>query len=372
MDFRARSYVAGRSAKRAPMKNAPAASYDPLPEDEADRGGFSWRPRVLFDLMKRTGKEFVEDKSPKEAAALAYYTLFALGPLVLLLLSIVGLVYGDQAARGAVFDRFSGFLGDQGAQALDDLVAGAAERQQAGIVGTVVGTLALLVAAGALFKHLKDALNKVWEVEPKPVDGWKAKISQFVRTNAFSFLAVIGTGLLLVAALVINSVLAAAAGQVGSAIPGSAWMWSSLSLLLTLGIASLAFATLYKLLPDARVGWKDVWVGGVVTAVLFVVGLTLVSLYLGRSAFAHAYGAAGAVLLVLLFVNYAGMIFFFGAQFTQVFANLYGSHVQPAPHARSLEEDTLARQSHPAREGMEETDEPPPSGSRSHRRRPAG
>lgn len=340
-------------------------SHDPLPSDEASRGGFSWKPSVLLDLFKRSGKEWSEDQSSKEAAALAYYALFALGPLVLLAISIAGLLFGDEAARGAIFSTFRDALGAEGARALEDLVSGAAERTSAGIVGTVVGVVALLVAAGALFKHLKDALNHVWEVEPKPVDGWKAKAKRFVKTNAMSFLAVAGTGLVLLAALALNSVLAGVAGRVGDAIPGSAWMWSVLGFLVTLGIATVLFATLFKVLPDARIAWRDVWVGGAVTSVLFVVGVTAVSLYLGRSAFASAYGAAGAVLMVLAFVYYSGMIFFFGAQFTQVYANLYGSNVQPAPYAWTLQEAVAAEQSHPAEEGRDE-------GSRARgRRRPA-
>ncbi|HWH07764.1 MAG TPA: YhjD/YihY/BrkB family envelope integrity protein, partial [Candidatus Thermoplasmatota archaeon] len=195
------------------------ASHEPRPEDKADRRRFRWRPREVGGLLKATLKEFGEDKTPKQAAALAYYTLFALGPLLLLAIGIAALVFGAEAARGAVMDQLQKFLGPTGAEGVSALLTGA-DRERVGILGTALGLGLLLFSAGAVFAQLKQALNRIWEVEAKkPEGGWKGKVVHAVRKNMFSFVGVVGTGFLLLVSLVVSAVIAAVGNYFAAAFP---------------------------------------------------------------------------------------------------------------------------------------------------------
>lgn len=328
-------------------------THEPRAEDDARRRAFRWRPREVFQLVKAAGKEFVEDKSPKQAAAVAYYTLFALGPLLLLAISLAALVVGQDAARGAITHQMATFLGASGGDAMDTLLTGA-DRERAGILGTILGFALLLFAAGAVFAQLKEALNRVWEVEPKKPEGWKARVVHAVRKNFLSFAGVVGTGFLLLVSLLISTLLAAAGRYLGAWMPGAALLWQAVNLVFTLLVVTLIFAAMFKFLPDARIAWKDVLVGAFITAVLFVVGQLALGYYLGAGPVASRFGAAGAVVLVLVWVYYSSMIVFLGAETTQVYANLYGSRVRAAQDAEALPDAIAERQSQPEREGIDE------------------
>lgn len=336
-------------------------THAPRREDEAARTRFRWQPRAVFDLVKAAAKEFLEDKSPKQAAALAYYTLFALGPLLLLAISLAALVVGQDAARNAVTAQMASFLGASGSEAIDTILTGA-DRQRAGILGTILGFALLLFAAGAVFAQLKEALNRVWEVEPKKAEGWKAKIVHAVRKNFLSFAGVVGTGFLLLVSLLLSTLLAAAGRYLEGWMPGAALLWQVVNFVFTLAIVTIIFAAMYKFLPDARIAWKDVFVGAAITAALFVVGQFAIGYYLGAGPVASRFGAAGAIVLILVWVYYSSMIVFLGAETTQVYANLYGSRVRAASDAEPLREAIARRERTPEREGLDE-----PRGERARR-----
>ena len=330
------------------------ASHEPRPEDKADRRRFRWRPREVGGLLKATFQEFVEDKTPKQAAALAYYTLFALGPLLVLAIGIAALAFGADAAREAVMSQLTKFLGATGAEGVAALLTGA-DRERVGIVGTVVGLALLLFSAGAVFAQLKEALNRIWEVEAKkPEDGFKAKALHALRKNFFSFVGVVGTGFLLLVSLVISAVLAAIGNYVAAAFPAAGVALQVVNLLVSLLVVAAIFAALFRLVPDARVAWRDVGVGALVTAVLFMAGQLALGYYLGAGPLSTRYGAGGAILVVLVWVYYSSIIVFFGAQFTQVYANRYGSHVRESRDAVSLKRAVVENQSEPEREGVGE------------------
>lgn len=328
------------------------ASHAPRPQDDADRRRFRWRPREVGGLLKATFQEFGEDKTPKQAAALAYYTLFALGPLLVLAIGIAALVFGAETARGAVMGQLESFLGSAGASGVADLLTGA-DRERVGIVGTVVGVTLLLFSAGAVFAQLKEALNRIWEVDAKkPEGGWRAKAMHAARKNVFSFVGVMGTGFLLLVGLVISALLAAMGDYFAAAFPAAELLWQVVNVLVSLVVVTGVFAAVFKLVPDARVAWRDVTVGALVTAVLFLAGQFVLGYYLGAGPLSTRYGAGGAILVVLVWVYYSSIIVFFGAQFTQVYANRYGSHVRESDDAVSLKRSVMEHQSEPEREGV--------------------
>ena len=315
------------------------------------RQGRTLDAREIWKLTRETGKEWVEDKAPKQAAALAYYALFALGPLLLLAISIAGLVFGAQEARATILSWTTGIIGASGAEAMADLVAGG-QRDTGSIIGLVVASIAVLAGAAGLFGQLKETLNVAWEVQHEPRGGgWMTKVRDVIKENIARFLAVLAVGALLLAALVVSTVLAFVGKYVQDLVPGGAVLWYAVNIAVSVLILSLAFAALFKWLPDAKVAWRDVWVGGALTAVLFTIGQFAISLYLGQVGLASRYGAAGAVIVLLLWVYYSGLIFLFGAEFTQVFANRHGSHVRPEDDARTLQEDIAREQDTPPREG---------------------
>jgi membrane protein len=313
---------------------------------------FRWRPRQLGSLAKESVKEWVEDKSPKTAAALAYYSLFALGPLLLLVTAIAGVVFGMTEARAAVTGEIGRLLGKPAGETLDALMA-AGMQGRTGVLAIVVGGVALLFGALGAFAQLREGLNATWEVEAKPVKGFWNKVRQAVRQNALSFAAVLGLGFLLLVSLVVGTAVTAIATRLGDALPGADALWQAFNLLFMLGVAATVFTLIFKFMPDAKVAWRDVWVGGAVTAVLFVAGEAAIGMYLGGPATASRYGAVGAVPVLLLWLYYSSMIVLFGAEVTQVYANRYGSRVRPSGAAYAIHEAVPKRHALPSEEGVD-------------------
>lgn len=339
------------------------ASHAPRAEDRAKRRPFRWRPREVWGLLAASAREFVEDKSPKQAAALAYYTLFALGPLLVLAIGVAALAFGAEASRDAVLSQLTRLLGESGGEGLVALMD-AAERQRIGVIGTVVGMGVLLLSAGAVFAQLKEALNRIWEVEAKKPQGFWPKVWKALRKNMLSFAGVFGSGFLLLVSLVVSAGLAALGEYFVEAFPGAELALQLVNLVVSFVVIGLVFAAIFKFLPDARVAWRDVLVGGVVTAALFLVGQFALGYYLGAGPLASRYGVAGALLIVLVWVYYSSMIVFFGAQLTQVYANRYGSHVRESRDARPLAQAVVEEQSAPEKEGVAEKGRRPAGGAR--------
>lgn len=271
-------------------------------------------------------------------AAIAYYTIFAIAPLFILVLAIAGLCFGHGAAQGALFDQISGLVGKKGSEALQSLLV-AADRPKAGTIATICGLVTLFIGATGVFMQLQDSLNAIWNVRPKP-----GGLSHFIRTRILSFATLLGIGFLLLVSLILSAALSAVGKWMNGIIPAQEFVWQIIDFIVSLGLITLLFAMIFKILPDVKIGWKDVWVGAFITALLFTVGKILIGLYLGRSSASSAYGAAGSLIIVLLWVYYSVQILLFGAASTRVYANRYGSHIKPAKSAEFIsKEDTVNR-----------------------------
>lgn len=306
---------------------------------------------MLF-LFKQSWLEWVEDKSPKTAASLAYYTLFALGPLLVVVVAIAGLVFGAEAARGAITGQLSGLLGRQAGEAAEGLMA-AGWRGGAGAVALVVGIVTMVLGAAAAFAQLREGLNTTWEVEAKTVRGFKEKVVLAVRQNLLSFAGVVGLGFLLLVGLAVSAALTAVSTSAQDVLPGSDLAWQALHFLVMVGVVTLVFALLFKFLPDAKVKFRDCLFGGFFTSILFVLGQLALGVYLGGMVGDSRYGAAGAVPVLLIWIYYSSILVLFGAELTQVFANNYGDPVQPTHRAEPLQEAVVKRHERPSREGTE-------------------
>jgi membrane protein len=271
-----------------------------------------------WHLVKQTWTEFSAHKGPRLGAALAYYTALSISPLLLVILAIAGAVFGEAAARGEVAHQLHDTVGEQGADAIQSMLANH-KSHSTSLLMTIVGVVALVVAATGLFAQLQEALDTIWEAKPDPKSG----IWRMVKDRLLSFSVVCGLAFLLLASLVFSAIVSALGGWLGQWLPVGAVQLGNqvLSLVLT----ALLFAFIFKVLPHARPAWSDVWHGAVVTAVLFTVGKYLIGLYLGHAAPGSAYGAAGSFVVLLIWVYYSSQILLFGAEFTHVYAVTHGT-----------------------------------------------
>jgi membrane protein len=285
------------------------------------------KAKSLWQVLKETAKDWSEDKAARLAAALAYYTIFSLAPLLIIIIGIAGLVFGRQAVQGQLVGQIQGVVGQQGAQLIQTMIQGAS-KPSSGIIATVIGAVTLLVGAMGVFGQLQDSLNTIWEVKPRPGRGFLA----VVKDRLASFLMVLGIGLLLVVSLVISAAVSAF-GQEAGRLLGSSAVAQVLNFLVPFLVITLLFAMIFKVLPDVEISWREVWVGAAVTALLFSVGRILLGLYLGRAGTTSAYGAAGSLVIVLLWIYYSAQILFFGAEFTQVYARRYDRQIEPSANA---------------------------------------
>ena len=305
-------------------------------------------PQAIFALLKQTVSEWLEDRASRLGAGLAYYTAVSLAPLLIILIAIAGFVLGRQAVEGQVVAQIQGLVGKTGAEAIQAMIASASQ-PKAGIIATVVSIATLLFGASGVFGALQDALNTIWEVTPKPGRGMMGML----RNRFVSFTMLLGVGFLLLVALVLSAGLAALGKFLGGLLPIPEAVLQAMNFVISFGVITLLFALIYKILPDAEIRWSDVWTGAAVTALLFTIGKFVLGLYLGKSSAGSAYGAAGSLIVVLLWVYYSAQILFFGAEFTQVYANTYGSRVVPSPNAVPLTPEAQAEQGMPRRETVD-------------------
>jgi membrane protein len=305
----------------------------------------------VVQLLKDTVSEWSEDKVPRLAAALAYYTAFALAPLLLIAISVAGLVFGREAASNEISLQLSGLLGPSAAESVNTMVEAAGANKGGGILASIIGIATLLFAASGVFGELQDSLNTIWEVQPKPNQGFLATIKQ----RFFSFTMVVGVGFLLLVSLVISAALGALGGIVAGEQADQSLIWKVVNFVVSFGVITLLFALIYKVLPDVKIEWRDVLVGAIVTALLFTLGKAAIGWYLGRPGTTSTYGAAGSFVALLLWVYYSAQILFFGAEFTQVYAKAYGSQIQPAENAVPMTEEARAQQGIPRQAQLEQT-----------------
>ena len=300
--------------------------------------------KSFWFLLKDTFKEWSEDKASRLAAALAYYTVFSLPPLLILVIAVAGAVLGEEAARGQVVLQLQGLIGTQGAELIETVIAGASKPgAKAGMVASALSVGVLVFGATAVVIHLQDALNTIWEVTPKP--GHSIRI--FIFSRVLSFGMVLSVAFLLLVSLVISAGLALLSNYLSGILPGIVIISSAIDLFISFCVVAFLFALIFKFLPDAKIAWRDVFIGSLLTAFLFVVGKFLIGLYLGKSAFSSTFGAAGSLVVLLGWIYYSAQILFFGAEFTQVYARRYGSKIQPADYAESVTETSRQQQGIP-------------------------
>jgi membrane protein len=289
-------------------------------------------------LLKTSGSEWSNDKAPRLGASLSYYTIFSLAPVLLLVVAVAGMVLGREAAQGKIVEQLSGLMGPDAAKAIEAMLEKASQKG-GGILATVIGVVTLIVGATGVLIELQDALNTVWKVVPKPGRGIKG----IIRDRMLSFGIVLGFGFLLLVSLVLSAAVALLDSWIGAAIPGWVIAGYVLSYGISLGLVAFVLAAIFKILPDVKISWRDVWVGALVTSTLFHIGKFGISLYIGKASVASTFGAAGSLAVLLVWIYYSSQIVLFGAEFTRVYANEYGSRVVADDNAIPVPETPLAR-----------------------------
>ncbi|HEX2208568.1 MAG TPA: YihY/virulence factor BrkB family protein [Longimicrobium sp.] len=294
------------------------------------------KAKGMAGLLKDTFKDFSDDECPVRAAALSYYIVFSLPPLLILILLIASAVFDPAEVQRALTEQMGGFMGPQGAQEIGTIMQ-EAERPGGRGLKALLGVAAIVFGATGSFLQLQSALNRAWEVEPDPRQGG---IRNMIFKRILSLGMILGVAFLLLVSLALSAALAAVGGMIGRVIPGSSQVVAHVfNFVLSFVVITGLFAAIYKVLPDAKIAWKDVWVGAVVTALLFTIGKFLLGLYLGRSNPGEAFGAAGSLALLLVWVYYSAMIVLFGAEFTQAWAIRKGSGIVPGEGARRMHDE---------------------------------
>ena len=290
-------------------------------QDQAGRGvPLFIRPKAIPGLLKTAYLEWSKDKAPRMGAALAYYTIFSLAPLLIIAVAIAGLAFGVQAAQGEIAGQIQGLVGRDGAKAIQDLIQ-SAHKPAHGVIGSMIGVFALFLGASGIFCEMQDALNSIWHVSPNSTAG----ILSLVKERFLSFGMVLGIGFLLLVSLLLSALLAAVTKYLGGMLPIPAVLFESLDFFLSLLSITVLFAMIFKLLPNTKIAWSDVWIGAALTSLLFTAGKFVIGFYIGKSVSASAYGAAGSLVVVVAWIYYSALILYFGAEFTRVYANTLGS-----------------------------------------------
>ncbi|MFZ7127647.1 MAG: YihY/virulence factor BrkB family protein [Desulfobacterales bacterium] len=296
----------------------------------SDKRGF----KTLYEVVKQAGYQWNEDNAPRFAASVAFFTIFSIAPLLTIVVAVAGVVFGDAAARAALIEEIERLSGSGNAKAVETILEHA-EFSAGDIITTIAAVLIMLWGATRVFAELQEAMNHIWNVTPR-ID---SMVLGLLWKRTLSFVMILAVGFLLLVSLVMSALLSAFESQMAEVIPSGAMrilMWSADNAI-SFGLITLLVAMIYKILPDAEIAWRDVWLGAVVTAALFVIGKYLIGLYLGRSTTASAFGAAGSFMVFLIWIFFSVQILFFGAELTQVVANRYGSGVLPIKGAQIKE-----------------------------------
>lgn len=287
--------------------------------------------RRFWNLLKDAGEGFVADDALTHAAGIAYFTLFSIGPLLFIVTGIAGLIVGREMVDEAIAAQIAGMMGDDAAREISR-IADHALGEARGPMALLIGGVTLLLTAGGAFGALQTALNAVWKAQFPPADSMGETVSRFVRAKGAALGLVATTGFLLIVSMAVSAAITAFSGWLEQALPGGKWLAMGLSLAVNLTVLSALFAAIYKILPDRTLEWRDVLVGAVATAVLFTAGKSLIAMYVGSSSIAAGFGAAGTIIVVLVWIYYSALIFLAGAEFTRAWANREGSRqANPIP-----------------------------------------
>jgi membrane protein len=287
------------------------------------------RPSV--QVVKEAFKGLSADSISIHGAALAYYTAFSIAPLLIIAIAVAGLVFG-RTAQGEIYEALEGFVGSDAAKMVETMVVSAAKKPRAGFVAGIVGLATLLLGASGVFSQLQRSLNIIWKVAPRPGVGlWNV-----LRLRLVSFSMVLVIAFLLLVSMFVNAALSAAGELLSGLLPGDLAFWQAVNFAISFGVVTLLFAAIFKILPDVRLAWRDVWTGATATSFLFSIGKFVIGYYLGKSGASSIYGAAGSFVLLLLWVYYSAEILFFGAEFTRAYATRGGRVVQPKRNAQLM------------------------------------
>jgi len=273
-----------------------------------------------YTLTKQSIESFIADEALTRGAAIAFYTATSIGPVLFLVVAIAGLVFGEEASRGAIVEQLGGLMGHSSADFLQTAIQNAGKSRSAGITATIIGAVTLLITASGVFGEMQNTLNVMWEAEPKGTT-----VIRWLRTRIASLGLVATIGFLLLVSLVVSALLSALSSYINAYLPFGHLILQSISFVISFCFITVLFGAIYKILPDRDIAWRDVLVGAAVTALLFTIGKLLISLYLGSSSVASSYGAAGSFIIVLLWIYYSAQIFLLGAEFTKVYAHHHGS-----------------------------------------------
>lgn len=285
--------------------------------------------KKIWDTLKAIIDEYSNDKVPKLAAALSYYTVFSVAPLLVIAIAVAGAIFGADAAQGRIVQEMKSLIGYDGAQMLQTAIR-KTNQTGGGLIATVISVVTLGIAATAAFIELQDSLDIIWKVKPKPGGNF---LKGFIRTRLISFALVVAMGFLLLVSLLVSAGLSALEDYLGSITAVPPVVLELANIVISLGVVYVLFVLLFKVLPDVEISWRDVWIGALVTTILFVAGKFLIGLYLGRGSVGSTYGAAGSLAILLVWVYYSAQILFLGAEFTYVYATRFGSGAKPSAHA---------------------------------------
>ena len=303
--------------------------------------------RFLWATTKETVNEFLQDRAMRLAAATAYYAVFSIGPLLVLTVGLAGVVFGEDAVRKEIVQQMRSYVGEKSASIISSMMS--TQRQGTSLWAAILGASALVIGATGAFGQLQDSLNTIWGVTPKP----GKNIGAFLRDRFFSMAMVLAVGFVLLVSMALSAFVVAFAGYIGAKIALPAWLVPLLNDGINFAVISILFALIFKVLPDVRIRWRDVAIGAIGTALLFTIGKFLLGVYLARLATTSAYGASSAFVVILLYIYYASVILYFGAEFTQVYAKYRGARLQPSKYAVRITDFERAEQGMPRQEQIE-------------------
>jgi membrane protein len=305
---------------------------EPPPERRPESRRFSWRPKRIYQLLKATYYEWSKDKAPRMGAALAYYTIFSLAPLLVIAIAIAGFVFGAEAVQGQIMGQIQGLVGSESARAVQTMIQ-SAHKPAHGVFATILGIAVLLLGASGVFTEMHDALNTIWKVDTMSQSG----VWRLIKGRFLSFGMVLGIGFLLLVSLLLSAALTAVATYASGFLPIPPTALHAVDFVFSLVFIAVLMALIFKFLPDATIAWGDVWVGAALTSLLFTAGKFLIGLYIAKSVTMSAYGAAGSVVIMLAWIYYSAQILYFGAEFTRVFSTECGSRCEskPEPQVRA-------------------------------------
>ena len=324
----------------------------------------------FYPLAKKSVLAWIDDYAPSMGAAISYYTVFSIAPLLLIVIAVAGLVWGREAVQGEIVGQLSGMIGQEGATGVQALIE-SANQPAKGLVATAISLVVLVIGATTVFAELQSALDRIWLVPQAPkVSG----IWSVLRSRVLSLGFILGLGFLLLVSLVSSAGIAAMGSWAGGLLPGWETLLQLINMAFSLVFSTVLFAMIFKIMPQARIAWRDVWVGAGVTAVLFEIGKTLISLYIGKSSVTSSFAAAGSLVVLLVWVYYSAQIFLLGAEFTWVYANAYGSLAKDEKKAALADENVKASDNEhsedsqvfdnalaPCRDGLQPISQPQPA-----------